>query len=388
MEVIEAFADETVFRNDENGYTVLIVRTGRTRVSAVGILPPVASGEKLRITGEWVEHPVYGRQIKVHSCEIEKPTTLSGIEKYLSSGMIRGIGPATAKLLVKAFGEKTLDVLYAEPERLLEVPGIGEKRARMIQESYAEQAQQREAMLFLQSYGITPALAVKIFKQYGENVKQVVMKNPYRLVEDIEGVGFKTADRIAASLGVERDSEYRLSAGIKYALSEATGSAGHCYLPRPELCETARRLLGNDEDAIERMIDSLILDHQLTAQILPREDGEAEVAVYLPQTYRAECEVARRLREMLDAMPASMTDDLTAQLDEIERMEGITLHPQQRLAIETAVKSGMTVITGGPGTGKTTIIKCIIRLLSVGGEIALAAPTGRAAKRMSEACGM
>ena len=388
MEVIEAFADETVFRNDENGYTVLIVRTGRTRVSAVGILPPVASGEKLRITGEWVEHPVYGRQIKVHSCEIEKPTTLSGIEKYLSSGMIRGIGPATAKLLVKAFGEKTLDVLYAEPERLLEVPGIGEKRARMIQESYAEQAQQREAMLFLQSYGITPALAVKIFKQYGENVKQVVMKNPYRLVEDIEGVGFKTADRIAASLGVEQDSEYRLSAGIKYALSEATGSAGHCYLPRPELCETARRLLGNDEDAIERMIDSLILDHQLTAQILPREDGEAEVAVYLPQTYRAECEVARRLREMLDAMPTSMTDDLTAQLDEIERMEGITLHPQQRLAIETAVKSGMTVITGGPGTGKTTIIKCIIRLLSVGGEIALAAPTGRAAKRMSEACGM
>ena len=388
MEVIEAFADETVFRNDENGYTVLIVKTGRTRVSAVGILPPVASGEKLRITGEWVEHPVYGRQIKVHSCEIEKPTTLSGIEKYLSSGMIRGIGPATAKLLVKAFGEKTLDVLYAEPERLLEVPGIGEKRARMIQESYAEQAQQREAMLFLQSYGITPALAVKIFKQYGENVKQVVMKNPYRLVEDIEGVGFKTADRIAASLGVERDSEYRLSAGIKYALSEATGSAGHCYLPRPELCETARRLLGNDEDAIERMIDSLILSHQLTAQILPREDGEAEVAVYLPQTYRAECEVARRLREMLDAMPTSMTDDLTAQLDEIERMEGITLHPQQRLAIETAVKSGMTVITGGPGTGKTTIIKCIIRLLSVGGEIALAAPTGRAAKRMSEACGM
>ena len=388
MEVIEAFADETVFRNDENGYTVLIVRTGRTRVSAVGILPPVASGEKLRITGEWVEHPVYGRQIKVHSCEIEKPTTLSGIEKYLSSGMIRGIGPATAKLLIKAFGEKTLDVLYAEPERLLEVPGIGEKRARMIQESYAEQAQQREAMIFLQSYGITPSLAVRIFKQYGENVKQVVTKNPYRLVEDVEGIGFKTADRIAASLGVERDSEYRLSAGIKYALSEATGSAGHCYLPRPELCETAKRLLGNDEDAIERMIDSLILAHQLTAQILPREDGEAEVAVYLPQTYRAECEVARRLREMLDAMPTSMTDDLTAQLDEIERMEGITLHPQQRLAIETAVKSGMTVITGGPGTGKTTIIKCIIKLLSVGGEIALAAPTGRAAKRMSEACGM
>ena len=162
METIEAFAEETVFRNDENGYTVLVVRSGKSRVSAVGIMPPIATGEKLRLTGEWVEHPVYGRQIKVSACEIEKPTTLSGIEKYLSSGMVRGVGPATAKLLVKAFGEKTLDVLYAEPERLLEVPGIGEKRAQMIAESYAEQAQQREAMVFLQSYGVTPSLAVKM----------------------------------------------------------------------------------------------------------------------------------------------------------------------------------------------------------------------------------
>ena len=156
METIEAFADETVFRNDENGYTVLVVKAGKSRVSAVGVMPPVTSGEKLRITGEWTEHPVYGRQIKVQSLEIEQPTTLSGIEKYLSSGMIRGVGPATAKLLIRAFGEKTLDVLYSEPERLLEVSGIGEKRARMIQESYAEQAQQREAMVFLQSYGVTP----------------------------------------------------------------------------------------------------------------------------------------------------------------------------------------------------------------------------------------
>ena len=388
MEEIEAFADETVFRNDENGYTVLVVKSGRTRVSAVGVMPPIAPGEKLRITGEWTEHPVYGRQIKVQHCEIEKPTTLSGIEKYLSSGMIRGIGPATAKLLVKAFGEKTLDVLYAEPDKLLEVPGIGKKRAKMIMESYAEQAQQREAMVFLQSYGVTPALAVKIFKRYGENVKQVLRQNPYRLVEDIEGVGFKTADRIAASMGIDQDSEYRLSAGVKHALAEATGTGGHCYLPRPELALAAQRLLGNGEEAVERTIDSLILAHALTAQLLPGEDGDSVVAVYLPQTYRAEAEVARRLREMIDAMPHSGADDLGAQIDELERLEGVTFHPQQRRAIETAVKSGMTVITGGPGTGKTTIIKCIIRLLSVGGEIALAAPTGRAAKRMSEACGM
>ena len=388
MEEIEVFADETVFRNDENGYTVLVVKSGRTRVSAVGIMPPIAPGEKLRITGEWTEHPIYGRQIKVSGCEIEKPTTLSGIEKYLSSGMIRGIGPATAKLLIKAFGEETLDVLYSDPERLLDVPGIGPKRAKMIMESYAEQAQQREAMVFLQSYGITPSLAVKIFKRYGENVKQVIRQNPYRLVEDVEGIGFKTADKIAASLGVEPDSEYRLSAGVKHALSEATGTVGHCYLPREELVLAAQRLLGCETELIDHMIDSLILTHSLSAQMLPGEEDEQIVAVYLPQTFRAENEVARRLREMIDAMPNSMATDLSAQIDELERIEGVTFHPQQRQAIETAVKSGMTVITGGPGTGKTTIIKCIIKLLSVGGEIALAAPTGRAAKRMSEACGM
>ena len=388
MEEIEVFADETVFRNDDNGYTVLVVKFGRTRVSAVGIMPPIAPGEKLRITGEWTEHPIYGRQIKVSGCEIEKPTTLSGIEKYLSSGMIRGIGPATAKVLIKAFGEETLDVLYSDPERLLDVPGIGPKRAKMIMESYAEQAQQREAMVFLQSYGITPSLAVKIFKRYGENVKQVIRQNPYRLVEDIEGIGFKTADKIAATLGVEPDSEYRLSAGVKHALSEATGTVGHCYLPREELMLAAQRLLGCEAELVDHTIDSLILTHSLSAQMLPGEDGEQIVAIYLPQTYRAENEVALRLREMIDAMPSTMATDLSAQIDELESVEGVTFHPQQRRAIETAVKSGMTVITGGPGTGKTTIIKCIIKLLSVGGEIALAAPTGRAAKRMSEACGM
>ncbi len=387
MDEIKVFADETVFRNDDNGYTVLVVKSGKVRVSAVGIMPLIAPGEKLKITGDWVEHPIYGKQIKVSHCEIEKPTTLSGIEKYLSSGMIRGIGPATAKVLIKAFGEETLDVLYSSPEKLLDVPGIGPKRAKMIMESYAEQAQQREAMVFLQSYGVTPNLAVKIFKRYGENVKQVIRQNPYRLVEDIEGIGFKTADKIAASLGIEPDSEHRLCAGVKHTLQEATGGTGHCYLPREVLSGYAQQLLGNEPELIEHTIDDMILSRRLIAQILPGE-GEDIVSVYLPQTYHAEVDVARRLREMIDAMPSSMATDLSAQIDELERMEGVTFHPQQRQAIETAVSSGMTVITGGPGTGKTTIIKCIIKLLSVSGEIALAAPTGRAAKRMSEACGM
>lgn len=388
METIEAIADETVFRNDENGYTVLVVKAGRARVSAVGVMPPVTPGEKLIITGEWTEHPVYGKQIKVQGMEIEKPTTLSGIEKYLMSGMIKGIGPATTRQLIKAFGEQTLDVIYSEPQRLLELPGIGEKRAQMIQESYAEQAEQREAMVFLQSYGVTPSLAVKIFKRYGENVKQVIRSNPYRLVEDVEGIGFKTADKIAASLGIERDSEYRLSAGLKFVLEDATSGTGHCYLPRPELVQAAQRLLGNGQEAIDHELDALILAREIVAQILPDEQGEEIVALYQPQTYRAEKEVAGRLREMIEAMPDTMASDLQAQIDELEGLEGLAFHPQQRQAIETAVKSGMTVITGGPGTGKTTIIKCIIKLLSVHGDVALAAPTGRAAKRMSEACGM
>ena len=388
METIEAIADETVFRNDENGYTVLVVKAGRARVSAVGVMPPVTPGEKLIITGEWTEHPVYGKQIKVQGMEIEKPTTLSGIEKYLMSGMIKGIGPATARQLIKAFGEQTLDVIYSEPQRLLELPGIGEKRAQMITESYAEQAEQREAMVFLQSYGVTPSLAVKIFKRYGENVKQVIRSNPYRLVEDVEGIGFKTADKIAASLGIERDSEYRLSAGLKFVLEDATSGTGHCYLPRPELVQAAQRLLGNGQEAIDHELDALILAREIVAQILPDEQGEEVVALYQPQTYRAEKEVAGRLREMIEAMPDTMASDLQAQIDELEGLEGLAFHPQQRQAIETAVKSGMTVITGGPGTGKTTIIKCIIKLLSVHGDVALAAPTGRAAKRMSEACGM
>ncbi len=386
---IEASAEETVYRNEENGYTVLVVKVGRTRASAVGVMPPIAPGERLQIQGEWVDHPIYGKQIKVQHIDIEKPTTLSGIERYLSSGMIRGIGPATAKMLVKTFGEETLSVMLEDPDKLIAVPGIGKKRAQMISQSYIEQSEQREAMVFLQGYGISPSLCVKIYKQYGESTRHVLQQNPYRLVDDIEGVGFRTADHIAATMGIERDSVFRLSAGVKYTLSDASASNGHCYLPRQTLVLESQKLLGNDEDAIERVIDTLILAHELTAQVLPdSETGKEVVAVYTPQMYRAECEVARRLKEMIDAMPDTMATDLHAQLDELERLEGIEFHAQQRRAIETAVSSGMTLITGGPGTGKTTIIKCIIKLLTIGGEVALAAPTGRAAKRMSEACGM
>ena len=278
MEVIEVFADETVFRNDENGYTVLVVKSGKTRVSAVGIMPPIAPGEKLKITGDWVEHPIYGRQIKVSSCEIEKPTTLSGIEKYLSSGMIRGIGPATAKVLIKAFGEETLDVLYSSPEKLLDVPGIGPKRAQMIMESYAEQAQQREAMVFLQSYGVTPNLAVKIFKQYSENVKQVIRQNPYRLVEDIEGIGFKTADKIALEMGILPNAPIRIEGAVKHILSNSSMN-GHTYVPKDILLDEVCRFLSVSVEEAENVLIKMIFESKLKNE--NHNDGNQKI--YLPK---------------------------------------------------------------------------------------------------------
>lgn len=386
METIEATVLDTVFRNDENGYSVVQVKVGKARTSAVGVMPQVGSGELLVLQGEWVEHPQYGKQIKVHACQVQAPTTQSGIEKYLASGLIHGVGPSTAKLLVQTFGKKTLDVLQYEPERLLEVTGIGKKRAQMILESFAEQAQQREALVFLQSYGVPANLAVKIFKTYGENVQQVIRQNPYRLVEDIDGIGFKTADTFAATLGITRESEYRLCAGIKYTLMDAANGNGHTYLPRDVLATQARRLLGVDADLVDMALDSLILSSQLIAQTIAGEEEEI-VAVYLPLYYQAENEVARRLRELLEATLSGGLDRIDDQIDELEGVEGIRFHEQQRQAIKSAVQNGMCVITGGPGTGKTTIINCIIRLLSLEGDVALTAPTGRAAKRMSEATG-
>ena len=383
MEKIEAVVEETVFRNDDNGYSVLQVKVGKLRTSAVGVLPSLAPGELLTLQGEWVEHPQYGRQIKVSGYEITRPSTLVGIERYLGSGLVQGVGPATAKRLVQAFGRDTLDVLQYNPERLREISGIGEKRANLIAISFAEQVQMREAMVFLQGYGVTPALAVKIFKTYGDRVQDVLRQNPYRLVEDVVGVGFRTADRIAAALGIAPHSEYRLFAGIKFALLEAGSVNGHTYLPRPLLLQQAQQLLEVEAELLEVALDTLILRHELVAQVI----GE-DIAVYLPTAYATESEVAQRLGELLAAQPHHPLPDAEHALERLEAREGIAFHAQQRQAILQAARTGMTVITGGPGTGKTTIIRCIIRLLAQDGEVALAAPTGRAAKRMTEATGM
>ena len=243
MEELRATVSETLFRNEENGYTVLGCRAGRENVTVVGIMPEVAAGEQAVFQGDWMTHPQYGKQFKAARCEILTPSTLLGIERYLGSGLIKGIGPATARLIVQEFGKGALDVISEHPERLMEIAGIGKKRAAQIAQSFQEQYATRQVMVFLQTYGVSPSLAVKISKVYGNRAQEIIRQNPYRMVEDIEGVGFLTADRIALSMGMAPDSPERISAGLIYALQDAAVSAGHTFLPMEELLQTAGRLL-------------------------------------------------------------------------------------------------------------------------------------------------
>lgn len=378
---LEAVVEDTIFRNEENGYSVVEVRSGRESVIAVGTLPALAAGEQVLLTGGWVEHPQYGKQWKAVSCEIRKPTTLLGIERYLGSGLIRGIGPATAKLIVQEFGKETLDILSEHPERLTEIAGIGKKRAAQLAASFQEQYGAREAMVFLQSYGVPPSLAVKISRIYGADAQRKIRENPYRLIDDIEGVGFLTADRIALSLGIPQDSDYRLKAGLKYALQEAANGEGHTYLPREALLDRAAKGLRVTGELLLHALDSLLFSREIVAMDL--KDGTQ--AMMLSAFFYAEKEIARYLRLLMQSAQTALQPAVETRIREFEGENGIQFSVNQRLAVSEAVGRGLLVITGGPGTGKTTIINCILSLL--GTEVLLAAPTGRAAKRMSEATG-
>ena len=382
-EQLTAVVQDTTFRNDENGYTVLRVTVGRTTQTVVGQMPELSPGENVTFEGSWTEHPAYGKQFHALKCTITPPTGKTAIEKYLGSGLIRGIGPSTAKLIVRHFAENALEILDEHPERLTEVSGIGKKKAAMILESYAQQMGMRRVLVFLQNYGISPNLAMRIAKYYGENTVELVRENPYRMVMDIDGVGFLTADRIALSMGMDPQSEFRIRAALFYLLSEAANGAGHTYLPRELLLERAAAMLHAPAELVDAQISHALLEKMMIGFSIP----DCENALCLPLYYLAESEIALRLTRLMHARPYKRVQGLDGRIAEYEKETGVSFSQTQRKAIRSAVEEGVLVITGGPGTGKTTIIRCILSLLKEDNDILLCAPTGRAAKRMSEATG-
>ena len=385
MSKFEGTVEEIVFRNETNGWTVASFRLdGSGRTSAVGILPFLAAGEHVVLEGELVEHRDYGEQIRVSAYELTRPETKSGVEKYLASGLIRGVGPATAKLIVKHFGVDTLDVLEAEPSRLTEIPGIGPKKAKMIAESFAEQNGMRTTLIFLQGAGLSPALALKVYRAFGATSEAVLRRNPYRLADEIDGVGFQTADRIAQSLGFTPETPARLRSGVRYVLDAAVSRAGHMYLPCDELLRDAGGVLGVSAERVEHTVCEMLASGALIEDCV---DGAR--AIYLPRLYQVECETANLLLERRGGACRVKIGAREAKgmIDEYERAQGVALCERQREAVAAAASGALTIITGGPGTGKTTSINCILHLLEGRGAVELCAPTGRAAKRMSEATG-
>lgn len=372
-----------IYKNAENGYTVLeaVDDSGDER-TVVGSLPLIVVGEKAEFSGEWTQHPTYGIQFKASASKTLAPATLGALINYLGSGLIKGVGASTARDIVATFGADTLSILENEPERLREVPGIGRIKASKIAQSFLMQRGMREVLLSLQEFGITVAQSMKLYNTYGDLCLAKLKENPYRLIDDIEGIGFITADKLAAKAGFEADSPFRIKAGLKYTLQWAR-QEGHTYLPREKLLDVAADILKIDMLPAEKMLDELILSQDVVYKLIDGTD-----AVFLPGMYSAESECARRIAAIASRGGTQLLFGTKAQIDSLEREFKIPLAPQQRRAVETALKSGATVITGGPGTGKTTILKFIIRLVErMGLDYELCAPTGRAAKRMSEATG-
>ena len=382
METITGFVEHIVYRNEENGYTVLnLASNEEDEVTCVGVFQMISEGESLELTGEYTVHPSYGPQFKVQQYSIKAPEDIASIERYLGSGAIKGVGAALAARIVRKFKEDTFRIIEEEPERLAEIKGISERKAQEIAQQTEEKRELRQAMIFLQNYGISLSLAVKIYQTYQLDMYRIIQENPYRMAEDVTGVGFKIADEIAHRVGIHLDSDFRIRSGIMYVLQQAS-LEGHTYLPEELLTRRACELLGVDASGVEKHYMDMAIDRKLILK-----QSEAEVQIYASTFYYMELNVAVMLRELNVKYDFSETA-VEQRIRKIEQLSELELDEMQRTAVMEAVRSGLLVITGGPGTGKTTTINTIIQYFeSEGMDIALAAPTGRAAKRMSETTG-
>lgn len=394
MPQLDGILERITFQSESDGYTVAQLRpTGkRHTVTIVGKLLGVQPGEQLILEGEWRDHPTHGRQFSVQRYHSRLPATIDGIRRYLGSGLIKGVGPATAKRITETFGKYTLDVLEREPERLREVPGLGRKKAELIAEAWRAQQRIKDLMLLLQDLGLPTGVAVRIYKHYGDDALRVVQQEPYRLADEVDGVGFRTADAIAAGLGIARDDPRRIAAGLRFALGQASDD-GHCYLPWRELVERAASLLTVTAEQVQAVLAELLAAGQLWRDSIVTAATPEQQPIYLPPLAFAEIGVANAIRRSLAQRSTLAAHYAPSRWElvfaHLAERRGIDLSPQQRDAVRTALTSPVMLLTGGPGTGKTTSLRALVLLLRARGyRPLLAAPTGRAARRLSEATGI
>ena len=382
-ETVTGYIDHVIFRNEDNGYTVMVLKgmEEERELTCVGTFPAITQGAAIEASGNYTTHPVYGKQFQIASYVEKMPEDALAMERYLGSGAIKGIGAALAARIVRRFGDDTMRIVEEEPERLAEIKGISEKKAMEIAEQMTEKADMRRAMIFLQKYGISLNLGAKIYQKYGQTVYGVLQENPYRLAEDISGVGFRIADEITSRIGIHTDSDYRIRSGMLYTLLQASGE-GHIYLPKEELFSRASGLLGVDSSYMEKHLMDMVVDRKLILK--ETEDG---AVVYPTRYYYLELNSARMLCELNILCPED-EEMMEKRINRIEKETGTRLDEMQKQAVAAAASHGLFILTGGPGTGKTTTINAIIRYFEEeGAELRLAAPTGRAAKRMTEATG-
>jgi len=379
MERLEGMVSDIVFKNEDNGYTIAHLVNEKDEVVIVGCMPTLAVGESVEVSGKWVNHKVYGTQFEVNSFMPVTPSSLEGIYVYLSSGMINGIGEKMAKRIIDKFGVETLNVIQNEPERLEEVDGIGRKKVKQIVKSYEEDRELRNIIIELSPFGITPSFCLKIYKRYREKSIEVINNNPYQLADEIRGIGFKIADNIAEKIGIEKDSKNRVAQGIIYTLNLSLNN-GHTYLPKNTLIQDAVKLLGIDSKIIEECIYELVYNKKIHIEKI-----EGRELVYLMSYFLSENGVCSQIVKLSEHKFEDLNVDIDEQISEVEDEEEIELANNQITAIKECVDNGLVIITGGPGTGKTTTINSIIKVFEKNKkEVILTAPTGRAAKRMSE----